>query len=93
MDEDEILHWLLSHLENDEVRNNNFRLSRKTIENIVLFQIEDIDEDTLDRMVKEGRTMAVLFCKSTRKYFLHFSVDFLFFLLKMTTMIRNQTKF
>lgn len=43
MDEDEILHWLLSHLENDE--------------------IEDIDEDTLDRMVKEGRTMAVLFCK------------------------------
>lgn len=44
MDEDEILHWLLSHLENDE--------------------IEDIDEDTLERMVKEGRTMAVLFCKS-----------------------------
>lgn len=43
MDEDEILHWLLGHLENDE--------------------IEDIDEDTLDRMVKEGRTMAVLFCK------------------------------
>lgn len=43
MDEDEILHWLLSHLENDE--------------------IEDIDEDTLERMVKEGRTMAVLFCK------------------------------
>lgn len=44
MDEDEILHWLLSHLENEE--------------------IEDIDEDTLDRMVKEGRTMAVLFCKT-----------------------------
>ena len=43
MDEDEILHWLLSHLENDE--------------------IEDVDEDTLERMVKEGRTMAVLFCK------------------------------
>jgi hypothetical protein len=43
MDEDEILHWLLSHLENEE--------------------IEDIDEDTLDRMIKEGRTMAVLFCK------------------------------
>lgn len=43
MDEDEILHWLLGHLENEE--------------------IEDIDEDTLDRMVKEGRTMAVLFCK------------------------------
>lgn len=42
MDEDEILHWLLGHLENDE--------------------IEDIDEDTLERMVKEGRTMAVLFC-------------------------------
>ena len=44
MDEDEILHWLLSHLENDE--------------------IEDVDEETLERMVKEGRTMAVLFCKS-----------------------------
>lgn len=43
MDEDEILHWLLNHLENDE--------------------IEDIDEDTLERMVKEGRTMAVLFCE------------------------------
>lgn len=48
MDEDEILHWLLSHLENDE--------------------IEDIDEDTLERMVKEGRTMAVLFCKLTEKF-------------------------
>lgn len=43
MDEDEILHWLLSHLENDE--------------------IEDVDEETLERMVKEGRTMAVLFCE------------------------------
>ena len=49
MDEDEILHWLLSHLENDE--------------------IEDIDEDTLERMVKEGRTMAVLFCKLLNKNF------------------------
>lgn len=45
MDEDEILHWLLNHLENDE--------------------IEDIDEDTLERMVKEGRTMAVLFCENS----------------------------
>lgn len=43
MDEDEILHWLLSHLEHDE--------------------IENIDEEALDRMVKEGKTMAVLFCK------------------------------
>jgi hypothetical protein len=54
MDEDEILHWLLGHLENDE--------------------IEDIDEDTLERMVKEGRTMAVLFCKllmSFRKAFFY----------------------
>lgn len=48
MDEDEILHWLLGHLENDE--------------------IEDIDEDTLERMVKEGRTMAVLFCKQYWKF-------------------------
>lgn len=43
MDEDEILHWLLGHLEHDE--------------------IENIDEEALDRMVKEGKTMAVLFCK------------------------------
>jgi len=43
MDEDEILHWLLSHLEHDE--------------------IENIDEEALDRMVKEGKTMAVLFCE------------------------------
>ncbi|CRK96270.1 CLUMA_CG009693, isoform B [Clunio marinus] len=47
MDEDELLHWLLSHLENDE--------------------IEDIDEDELDRMVKEGRTMAVLFYDNNDK--------------------------
>lgn len=43
MDEDEILQWLLSHLENDE--------------------IEDVDEEALEKMVKEGRTMAVLFCE------------------------------
>lgn len=54
MDEDEILHWLLSHLENDE--------------------IEDIDEDTLERMVKEGRTMAVLFCRFYKYLELHFSL-------------------
>ncbi|XP_070499226.1 uncharacterized protein hlk isoform X3 [Chironomus tepperi] len=47
MDEDEILHWLLSHLENDE--------------------IEDVDEETLERMVKEGRTMAVLFYDNNDK--------------------------
>jgi hypothetical protein len=52
MDEDEILHWLLSHLENDE--------------------IEDVDEDTLERMVKEGRTMAVLFCKISIKSIKYF---------------------
>lgn len=43
MDEDEILHWLLSQLEKDE--------------------IEDVTEEMLDKLVKEGRTMAVLFCK------------------------------
>lgn len=42
MEEDDILQWLLGHLEDDE--------------------IEDVDEDTLERMVKEGKTMAVLFC-------------------------------
>ncbi|KAG5678994.1 hypothetical protein PVAND_008603 [Polypedilum vanderplanki] len=47
MDEDEILQWLLSHLENDE--------------------IEDVDEETLEKMVKEGRTMAVLFYDNNDK--------------------------
>ena len=44
MDEDDILHWLLGHLEKDE--------------------IEDVTEEMLDKLVKEGRTMAVLFCKN-----------------------------
>lgn len=43
MDEDEILHWLLSEIEKDE--------------------IEDVTEEMLEKYVKEGRTMAVLFCK------------------------------
>lgn len=59
MDEDEILHWLLGHLENDE--------------------IEDIDEDTLERMVKEGRTMAVLFCKRFQVVSRTFSLDVTYF--------------
>lgn len=45
-DEDEILKWLLSQLENDE--------------------IEDVTDEMLDKMVKEGRTIAVLFCKHFR---------------------------
>lgn len=43
MNEEEILHWLLSQIEKDE--------------------IEDVSEEMLDKMVKEGRTLAVLFCK------------------------------
>lgn len=41
--EDEILEWLLSQLEKDE--------------------IEDVTDEMLDRLVKEGKTLAVLFCK------------------------------
>ena len=40
--EDEILEWLLSQLEKDE--------------------IEDVTDEMLDRLVKEGKTLAVLFC-------------------------------
>lgn len=43
MNEDEILQWLLSQLEKDE--------------------IEDVTDEMLDRLVKEGKTLAVLFCK------------------------------
>lgn len=45
--EDEILEWLLSQLEKDE--------------------IEDVTDEMLDRLVKDGKTLAVLFCKSTRR--------------------------
>lgn len=41
--EDEILEWLLSQLEKDE--------------------IEDVTDEMLDRLVKDGKTLAVLFCK------------------------------
>lgn len=43
LNEEEILHWLVSQLEKDE--------------------IEDVTDEMLDRMVKEGSTLAVLFCK------------------------------
>lgn len=43
MDEEQILHWLVSQLEHDE--------------------IEDVTDEMLDKMVKEGRVLAVLFCK------------------------------
>lgn len=49
MDEDQILHWLLSQLEKD--------------------QIEDITDEVLDKWVKEGKAMAVLFCKKKKKIF------------------------
>ncbi|XP_046809649.1 uncharacterized protein LOC111677262 isoform X1 [Lucilia cuprina] len=41
MDEEQILHWLVSQLEHDE--------------------IEDVTDEMLDKMVKEGRVLAVLF--------------------------------
>lgn len=41
--EDEILEWLLSQLEKDE--------------------IEDVTDEMLDRLIKDGKTLAVLFCE------------------------------
>lgn len=43
LNEEDILHWLVSQLEKDE--------------------IEDVTDEMLDKLVKEGKTMAVLFCK------------------------------
>lgn len=42
LNEEAILHWLVSQLEKDE--------------------IEDVTSETLDLMIKEGQTLAVLFC-------------------------------
>lgn len=42
-DEEEILKWLLSQLENDE--------------------IEDVTDEMLDKLIKEGNEMLVLFCE------------------------------
>lgn len=41
-EEDDILKWLLSQLENDE--------------------IEDVTDEMLDKLIKEGNEMLVLFC-------------------------------
>lgn len=43
-DEEEILQWLLSQLEKDE--------------------IEDVTDEMLDKLIKEGKAVAVLFCKN-----------------------------
>lgn len=48
--EDEILEWLLSQLEKDE--------------------IEDITDEMLDHLIKDGKTIAVLFCKLLDQYLL-----------------------
>lgn len=50
LNEEDILHWLVSQLERDE--------------------IEDVTDEMLDRLVKEGNTLAVLFCKSKWNYIL-----------------------
>lgn len=41
--EDEILEWLVSQLESDE--------------------IEDVTDEMLDKLIKDGKTVAVLFCE------------------------------
>lgn len=43
--EDEILEWLVSQLESDE--------------------IEDVTDEMLDKLIKDGKTIAVLFCKDS----------------------------
>lgn len=42
-DEEEILQWLLSQLEKDE--------------------IEDVTDEMLDKLIKEGKSVAVMFCR------------------------------
>lgn len=42
LNEEEILHWLVSQLEDE---------------------IEDVSDEILDQMIKDGSTLAVLFCK------------------------------
>ena len=49
--EDEILEWLLSQLEKDE--------------------IEDVTDEMLDRLVKDGKILAVLFCKIFHSEFIN----------------------
>lgn len=49
-DEDEILKWLLSQLENDE--------------------IEDVTDEMLDKLIKEGNEMLVLFCEFHSLFYL-----------------------
>lgn len=49
--EDEILEWLLSQLEKDE--------------------IEDVTDEMLDRLIKDGKTLAVLFCKIFHSHRIH----------------------
>lgn len=65
--EDEILEWLVSQLESDE--------------------IEDVTDEMLDKMIKEGKTLAVLFC-TWRVFPLVAIIFFIFF--KMTTMTENR---
>lgn len=81
LNEEEILHWLVSQLEKDE--------------------IEDVTDEMLDRMVKEGSTLAVLFCKFPN-HNKHpeqvVSVNFSFLSLalspvQMTTMMRHHKKY
>lgn len=53
--EDEILEWLLSQLEKDE--------------------IEDVTDEMLDRLIKDGKTLAVLFCKLNVKPLVRERID------------------
>lgn len=71
-DEEEILQWLLSQLEKDE--------------------IEDVTDEMLDKLIKEGKSVAVLFCKwkLTPK---RWSIVNIVIHSQMTTMTRNRRRF
>lgn len=59
--EDEILEWLLSQLEKDE--------------------IEDVTDEMLDRLIKDGKTLAVLFCKIFHNHLYNYYLYTTIFLL------------
>lgn len=77
LNEEEILQWLLSQLEKDE--------------------IEDVTEEMLDKMIKDGDTLAVLFCTYPCIYYIeidlkNFRIDFECF-FQMIIMMMNHKKY
>lgn len=73
MDEEQILHWLVSQLEHDE--------------------IEDVTDEMLDKMVKEGRVLAVLFCNYRIMVIGEKGLLIVVFILQMTITTKNPKGF